>query len=73
MVKQLMDPAHVGAAVLYSALGLVVFCGAFVVVDKFTPYNLWHEIVEKQNTALAIIVGSISVGMSMIVAAAILG
>lgn len=72
-MKQLLDPMHIAAAFLYAAVGLGVFGAAFVVVDKYTPYNLWQEIVEKQNKALATIVGSISIGISIIVAAAILG
>ena len=72
-MRQLLDPSHIGAAVLYAALGLSVFCAAFVIVDKLTPYNLWQEIVQKQNRALAIVVGCLSIAMSVIVAAAILG
>lgn len=72
-MRQMLDPTHIAAAFLYSALGLTVFCAAFAAVDKYTPYNLWEEIVQKQNKALAIVVGSISIGISVIVAAAILG
>lgn len=72
-MRQLLDPTHIVAAFLYAAVGLGVFCAAFAVVDKYTPYNLWEEIVQKQNKALATIVGSISIGISIIVAAAILG
>jgi uncharacterized membrane protein YjfL (UPF0719 family) len=59
------------AALIYSMIGLVVFAVAFIVVDKLTPYHLWNEIVQKQNTALAIIVGAVAVGIAIIVAAAI--
>jgi putative membrane protein len=43
------------------------------VLDKVTPYHLWREINEKQNVALAILVGSIAIGLALIVAAAIHG
>jgi uncharacterized membrane protein YjfL (UPF0719 family) len=36
-----------------------------------TPYSLWREIVEKQNTALAILIGLVSLGIGVIIAAAI--
>ena len=38
-------------------IGIVVFCLTFIVVDKLTPYDLWKELVETKNTALAIVVG----------------
>ena len=59
------------AALIYSMIGLVVFAIAFIVVDKLTPYHLWKEIIEEHNTALAIIVGAVAVGIAIIVAAAI--
>lgn len=73
IAKNVFDLAHIGAAILYSGLGLAVFCVAFMVVDKYTPYNLWQEIVQKQNRALATIVAGLSVAMAIIVAAAIVG
>ncbi len=45
----------------------------FLVVDKLTPYDLWGEIVKKQNMALAIVVGAMCIAIGMIVAAAIHG
>ena len=60
-------------SVVYSALGLVVFCLGFIVIDKLTPYNLWQEIVKDKNVALAIVVGAVSLGLCLIIAAAIHG
>jgi uncharacterized membrane protein YjfL (UPF0719 family) len=73
MPRSLLDVGHIAAAVVYAALGLVVFSAAFVAVDRLTPYNLWKEIVDKQNRALATIVAGLSVAMAIIVAAAIVG
>jgi uncharacterized membrane protein YjfL (UPF0719 family) len=58
-------------SLIYSVLGLVVFCVGFVVIDKLTPYNLWEEIVKEKNMALAIVVGSVSIGICLIIASAI--
>ena len=58
-------------SVLYAFLGVVIFCVTFIIVDKFTPYHLWKELVEKQNTAIAIVVGFFALGICVIVAAAI--
>lgn len=59
------------AAVVFAALGIVVYGAAFVVLDKLTPYSLWREIVERQNTALAVLIGLVSLGLGVIIAAAI--
>jgi putative membrane protein len=42
-----------------------------VIIDKVTPYDLWLELIEKQNVALGIVVGAMSLGICPIVAAAI--
>ena len=72
----LFGPEHVNQianAVIFSALGLVLLVGAFVAVDKATPYALWKEIVEGKNIALAILVGAMSIAMGLVIAAAIHG
>ena len=58
-------------SLIYSVLGLVVFCVGFVVIDKLTPYNLWEQIVKEKNMALAIVVGCVSIGLCLIIASAI--
>jgi uncharacterized membrane protein YjfL (UPF0719 family) len=42
-----------------------------VVVDRLTPYHLWKEIVDEKNAALAIVVGAMAIGISIIISAAI--
>ena len=61
------------SSLLYSILGVAVFWISFVVVDKFTPYELWKEIVEKKNQPLATVVAAMCLGIAIIVAAAIHG
>jgi uncharacterized membrane protein YjfL (UPF0719 family) len=65
---------HPGAfinALVYALLGILLFCAAFAVLDKLTPYALWKEIVEEKNLALAVLVGCMSIGMCVIIAAAV--
>jgi putative membrane protein len=69
-----MNEFHPGSllnAVVYAALGILIFALAFVIVDKMTPYHLWKEIVEDKNVALAVLVGAMSIGMCIIIAAAV--
>ncbi|UCH16687.1 MAG: DUF350 domain-containing protein [Burkholderiales bacterium] len=66
-----LKPAVVLGSILYALVGVVVFWVSFVVVDKLTPYNLWKEIVEEKNVALALVVGALAIAIGIIVAAAI--
>lgn len=64
-------PGYILNALVYSALGIVIFVAAFALIDRLTPYHLWNEIVHEHNTALAILIGAMSIGMCVIIAAAI--
>jgi uncharacterized membrane protein YjfL (UPF0719 family) len=64
-------PGFLLNALIFAVLGIVIFIVAFAVVDKMTPYALWKEIVEEKNVALAILVGAMSIGMCIIIAAAV--
>jgi putative membrane protein len=58
-------------AILYAAIGIGIFIIAFFVIDKITPYHLWKEIVQEHNTALAILLGAMSIGICIIIASAV--
>jgi putative membrane protein len=60
-------------SIVFSVIGVVMFWISFVVIDTLTPYNLWKEISEDRNLALAIVVGAMSLGICTIIAAAIHG
>ncbi len=66
-----MDTHALLNAVVYAALGIIIFAIAFVLIDKLTPYHLWKEIVDDKNVALAILIGALSIGMCIIIAAAV--
>lgn len=58
-------------AIVYALLGIVIFALSFVTIDKLTPHDLWREIIEQKNIALAIIVGFMALAMGIIIAAAV--
>lgn len=60
-------------AVVFSVLGIVVLAVSFIVLTKFLPFSIRKEIEEDQNTALALLLSSIVIGISLIVAASIVG
>ncbi|MBZ2183758.1 MAG: DUF350 domain-containing protein [Bryobacter sp.] len=65
------QPAALFNALLYAVLGIVVFAVSFSVWDRLTPYDLWKQIIEEKNIALAILVGFFSLGLSIIIASAV--
>ena len=69
-----MNDSHViqfALSVLYSVLGLAVFSLAFFLIARIAPFSIRKEIEEDQNTALAVIMGSVLIGLAIIIAAAI--
>jgi len=66
-----LRPAAFFGSILYALVGVLVFWISFIIIDKLTPYDLWREIVEKQNKSLAMVVAAMCLGISVIVAAAI--
>lgn len=65
--------AHLLAVVVFSIIGLIVFIGCLFLIEKLTPFSINKEILDEHNNAVAIVVGSIIIGMSLIIAASVLG
>ena len=59
--------------IIFVAIGLIVFAIAFFIVVIVSPFSVKKEIEEDQNTALAIIIGSLIIGVALIISAAIQG
>jgi uncharacterized membrane protein YjfL (UPF0719 family) len=68
-----LRPAVFFGSVLFALIGVLIFWISFVIIDKLTPYDLWEEIIEKQNLALAIVVGAMCIAIGLIVSAAVQG
>jgi uncharacterized membrane protein YjfL (UPF0719 family) len=58
---------------LFTTLGLLLFVLAYYLVQKVTPFSIRKEIEEDHNTALAIVLAAIIIGIAMIVSAAVHG
>ena len=72
-MEQMINLKSVCSSLLFSFIGLVVLWVSFFVFDKITPGNLWKEIVEEHNIALAITAGAMTLAIAQIIAAAIHG
>jgi putative membrane protein len=60
-------------AIIYVLIGLVFFIAAFWGIVKVAPFSVRKEIEEDQNTSLGILIGSVILGLALIIAAAIHG
>ena len=58
---------------VFSLVGIVLFGLAFFIIVKIAPFSTRKEIEEDQNTALAILIGSVIIGIAVIVASAVHG
>ena len=68
-----LKPGVVAGSIIYALIGVAIFWICFLIVDKLTPYDLWNELIEKKNVALAIVVGAMCIAIALIVAAAVHG
>jgi len=63
--------AEVISMLFYSALGMLLLWVAWKVIDIVTPFPIIKEIEEDQNTALAILIGSVFLSMAIIIASVV--
>jgi putative membrane protein len=61
------------AVVVFAVVGIVVLALCFWIMGKLTSFSIVKEIEEDQNVALGIVLGAIAIGISIIIAAAIIG
>lgn len=72
MLEYLKPSALVGTFV-YSLLGVLFMVFTFWIIDKLTPGELWKELIEHRNQALATVCAGLFIAMAIIIAAAIVG
>lgn len=68
-----MELKYITASIIYSLLGIFILVVCFVIIEKLAPENLWKEIVDKQNVALAILAAAFMIAVAIIISSAIHG
>jgi putative membrane protein len=66
-IYQDLKPLTMLSTIIYSVIGLAIFSVAYIIMDKITPFSMRKEIEEDQNTALAIIMGSVFIALAIII------
>ncbi len=67
-----VEIADVISTIVFSILGVVILGLCWWLINKLSPFPIIKEIETDQNTALAILIGSVFVALSIIIAAVIL-
>jgi putative membrane protein len=64
---------HLVNTLVFTVLGLVLFGLAFWLMELLTPFSIRKELEEDQNVAVAIVMGSVVIGISLVLLGALLG
>lgn len=72
-MTDILSLKYVYASVIYSLIGIFILVVSFVILEKITPENIYKEIVQKGNVALAIIAGAFIIAVAIIISSAIHG
>jgi uncharacterized membrane protein YjfL (UPF0719 family) len=73
LLAQMLDLPQLLGALIYSLIGISLFGLAFFIIVKVAPFSIRKEIEEDQNTSLGIIIGSVIIGIAMIISSAVQG
>lgn len=74
LVVKLEEMANViVTTVIFTVFGLLIFGVAYTIIVKATPFSIRKELEEDHNTAIAIVIASVIIGIALIIAAAIQG
>ncbi|MFN7955012.1 MAG: DUF350 domain-containing protein [bacterium] len=60
-------------SLIYSGVGIGIFMLAYKVIEMVMPFDLNKELAEDQNTAVGVLVGSVMLGLAIIIASAMHG
>ena len=61
------------STLVYTIFGVIVFGFAFWIMVKVSPFSIRQELETDHNTAIAILMGSVILGLAIIIAAALHG
>ncbi|MBL4928186.1 DUF350 domain-containing protein [Fuscibacter oryzae] len=64
-----INPAEVVSTIFYTALGVGLMGLCWWLITKIAPFPVVREIEQDQNTALAVLIGSVFVSLAIIIAA----
>ncbi|TXI84383.1 MAG: DUF350 domain-containing protein [Crocinitomicaceae bacterium] len=70
-MNELFHMKYIVASILYSFIGVAILVISFWIIEKISPENLWKELVQNKNTAIAIVAAAFMISIAIIIASAI--
>ncbi|MBL7974877.1 MAG: DUF350 domain-containing protein [Candidatus Kapabacteria bacterium] len=70
-MEDVLQLKYIVGSVVYTFLGMLILIISFIIVEKITPQNIWLELIDKRNTAIAIVAGAYVIAIAIIIASAI--
>lgn len=64
--------AEILSTIVFSLVGILILCLCWWVIRKLSPFSIIKEIEKDQNVALAVLIASVFLSLSMIISAVIL-
>ena len=66
-----LNLGNVLSSVVFAGIGIVIFIVAYKLMERVLPFDVDKELAEDQNTAVGILLGSVMIGLAIVIAAAI--
>lgn len=63
--------SEVVSTFVFVAIGLICMGGSWLIIEYLTPFSLKKEIQQEQNLAIAVLMGSIFISLSILIAGVI--
>lgn len=70
-MSELIQLKYIIASIVYSFIGVFILIVSFYIIEKITPENVWKEIIENKNQAVAIMAAAYILAIAIIIASAI--
>jgi putative membrane protein len=64
-----MTDVPVVNALIFACLGIGLFAAACGALAKVAPFDVWKEVVQERNVAVAIVCAAVALGLGWIIAA----
>ncbi|MFN8315903.1 MAG: DUF350 domain-containing protein [Chitinophagales bacterium] len=72
-MENIINITNLTNSVLFSFVGITILVVSFLLIEWVTPQNIYKEVVENKNVAVAIVAGAFILAIAFIVGAAIHG
>lgn len=70
-MQEYINLHYVLNSILYSMIGIVILVISFYIIEHLTPQNIYKEVVDNKNSAVAIVAAAFIIAIAIIISSAI--